>query len=137
MQIPQLHRTTRRSAGSILAPLLLVAACSTPPRQPEAPGNLDTFRAIAHPTPNAQRNGAGRPGAGYWQQQVDYQIEATLDPSQHRITATADVLYHNNSPDPLPSRTWLGSAAGSTIRTRYQPLAATNGSEWTPPTSPT
>jgi hypothetical protein len=31
------------------------------------------------PTPNEQRTASGAPGAKYWQQKADYNIEATLD----------------------------------------------------------
>ncbi len=47
----------------------------------------------------AHRSGA--PGPAYWQQQVDYSIDATLDPPTRGVSAKAHVTYHNNSPDTL------------------------------------
>ena len=42
--------------------------------------NRSSIRTIeALPAPNTLRNAAGAPGPDYWQQQVDYDIEATLD----------------------------------------------------------
>ena len=45
-------------------------------------GNFeDKFRQLEEvlPTPNTYRNAAGGPGHEYWQQEVDYNISATLD----------------------------------------------------------
>ena len=38
---------------------------------------------------------------GYWQQQVDYEIRAALDPSSHMLAGTETISYRNNSPDTL------------------------------------
>jgi len=53
------------------------------------------------PTPNIFRNAAGAPGAGYWQQQANYVINATLDEEERSISAQSTIEYINNSPDPL------------------------------------
>ena len=37
----------------------------------------------------------------YWQQQVDYEIRADLDPATHMLTGTETISYRNNSPDTL------------------------------------
>lgn len=37
----------------------------------------------------------------YWQQRVDYRIEASLDDSLHLLSGHIDIHYHNNSPDTL------------------------------------
>ncbi|WP_157520203.1 M1 family metallopeptidase [Microbulbifer agarilyticus] len=47
------------------------------------------------------RSANGLPATNYWQQAVDYTINATLDPIAHEITATATIDYQNNSPDSL------------------------------------
>lgn len=61
---------------------------------------VDKFRQLDEelPTPNVYRNAAGEPGQQYWQQQVDYQIKATLDESKRRLSASQQVSYRNNSP---------------------------------------
>ncbi len=51
-------------------------------------------RAVA----NGTRTESGRPGPSYWQQSVEYRIEARLDPSVERIEGTETVRYTNNSP---------------------------------------
>ena len=63
----------------------------------------DKFRQLEEllPTPSPYRNASGAPGPAYWQQKVDYDLEATLDESSHRVSGTGRITYHNNSPDTL------------------------------------
>jgi hypothetical protein len=63
--------------------------------------NRSIFRALEWPDPTDYRNAAGSPGARYWQQQVDYVIEASLDTAGHVISGSERISYHNNSPDRL------------------------------------
>lgn len=63
---------------------------------------VSPFRPLELPGPNSYRTGSGRPGPDYWQQQVDYRIDATLDPAKNEVRGRADVTYHNRSPDALP-----------------------------------
>ncbi len=42
-----------------------------------------------------------KPHAAYWQQDVDYTINARLDETQHTISAHQTLRYTNNSPDTL------------------------------------
>ena len=58
------------------------------------------------PSPNAYRSASGAPGPAYWQQNVDYTIDATLDEDKRSITAESEIVYTNNSPDPL-NYIWL------------------------------
>ena len=58
------------------------------------------------PTPTAQRNAAGAPGAAYWQNRADYDITVELDDVQRRINGSATITYQNRSPDAL-SYLWL------------------------------
>ena len=43
-----------------------------------------------------------KPYEGYWQQDVHYKINATLDDKTDIIEATEELIYYNNSPDDLP-----------------------------------
>ncbi len=63
----------------------------------------DKFRQLDEtlPTPNIYRNAAGEPGHRYWQQKVDYEIKATLDETNRRLTGSENITYKNNSPDTL------------------------------------
>ncbi len=58
------------------------------------------------PTANEYRTASGAPGNKYWQQRCDYDIKASLDEKNQRLTGTERVIYYNNSPDPL-SYIWL------------------------------
>ncbi|MFV8781499.1 M1 family metallopeptidase [Microbulbifer sp. SA54] len=63
----------------------------------------DPFRRLTQTELNlgAYRARNGFPAESYWQQQVDYQLSARLDPANSRLTGSATVSYHNNSPDSL------------------------------------
>ncbi len=58
------------------------------------------------PSPNAFRTASGAPGPLYWQQKVDYIIDAKLDEKKQRISAEMEITYTNNSPDKL-NYLWL------------------------------
>lgn len=58
------------------------------------------------PTPNEYRTASGAPGPKYWQQRADYDIKATLDEKNLRLTGSETITYYNNSPDVL-SYLWL------------------------------
>ncbi len=68
-----------------------------------APVSADPFRQLEEllPTPTSTRAGSGAPGRAYWQQDVDYEIEVTLDDEAQRIEGHERVRYENNSPDAL------------------------------------
>lgn len=56
--------------------------------------------------PNSYRSASGAPGPAYWQQRADYEINATLDEKNLRLTGSEAITYYNNSPDPL-SYLWV------------------------------
>ena len=88
---------------------LLALSCSTPDpwfRHPEARETTTIFAPLDLPTPGAVRGGSGAPGPAYWQQQVDYAIDVSLDPATRLVDAHSHVTYHNNSPDTL-TYLWL------------------------------
>ncbi|MBA4684034.1 MAG: M1 family metallopeptidase [Planctomycetes bacterium] len=63
----------------------------------------DPFRQLDDvlPSPNESRLASGAPGPAYWQQQVDMEIDVTLDAVNHRLDGLEKVTYHNNSPHTL------------------------------------
>jgi hypothetical protein len=84
--------------------LLASLSCLSFAQINQTKGNFeDKFRQLDEvlPTPNVYRNAAGAPGHQYWQQKVDYKIDATLDETNRRITASQTITYTNNSPDVL------------------------------------
>jgi hypothetical protein len=59
------------------------------------------FSPISFPEPSRTRGADGGPGPGYWQQQVDYTIRATLDTAAKRLSGAEAIRYTNHSPDTL------------------------------------
>ncbi|MCG2614577.1 M1 family metallopeptidase [Terrimonas sp. NA20] len=51
---------------------------------------------------NEYRAATGEPGPSYWQNKVDYQINAKLDDTKNEVSATVTITYKNNSPLKLP-----------------------------------
>ena len=92
-----------------VAAVFLSAAPAMADANKQTKGNWDDkFRQLEVdlPSPNTYRAASGAPGESYWQQQADYQINATLDEVKKRITATGTITYRNNSPHPL-NYIWL------------------------------
>jgi hypothetical protein len=79
-------------------PVLVAAAVSVVPQVQDS----SPFRQLELPAPTVYRAADGRPGPGYWQQRVDYDIEATLDPARQVLSGRETVRYYNNSPHALP-----------------------------------
>jgi hypothetical protein len=84
----------------------LLAQQSPPPAASTStlrPPTADTgvFSPLPLPPANDIRSADGAPGPRYWQQRVDYHIEATLDTAAKRLTGTEAIRYTNHSPDTL------------------------------------
>jgi hypothetical protein len=125
-----------------LAALLLSAACATsapPPVQPATPVVADTAplrprhavrpvpysRAFARALERGTRTEHGAPGPRYWQQRVQYRIDAELDPATARLSGVQSVVYHNNSPDTLRELRFMlyqNAFAPGVPRTRTVPI---------------
>ena len=69
-------------------------------------GNYDQHEAFApifYPAFGDEvRTAAGTPGPKYWQNEADYNIQATLDDANHQISGNVQITYKNNSPESLP-----------------------------------
>ena len=50
---------------------------------------------------NGFRDGAGKPGPLFWQNRVDYAIQAEIDPATHTLRGDETITYTNHSPDAL------------------------------------
>jgi peptidase M1-like protein len=86
--------------------LPLVTAAALLAQSPISP--IDKFRQLdeRYPTPSEYRTASGAPGHKYWQQRADYDIDVAIDDENQRLTASAQISYHNNSPDEL-TYLWL------------------------------
>jgi hypothetical protein len=76
-----------------------VAEPAAPLPAPALPVPASFRAAVAKGT----RTATGRPGPKYWQQRVDYRIDAELDPRSARVSGEEHVVYVNASPDTLTS----------------------------------
>ncbi|MBL8770455.1 MAG: M1 family metallopeptidase [Phenylobacterium sp.] len=97
------------TAVAVLAGVLSTSmALADPVQQTKAPWK-DAFRQLegeAWPTPTDYRAASGAPGHRYWQQKVDYRIQARLDEPTKTVFGKATITYRNNSPDRL-TYLWL------------------------------
>ncbi len=91
-----------------LTSLILLAAVLPLPLLPaqvrnDKFGQADLFRQLDEilPTANAFRTASGAPGAGYWQQQVDYLIDVRIDDEKQELHGRERITYTNRSPDAL------------------------------------
>jgi hypothetical protein len=84
-------------AALVLLPAAALTAQSRPPERHDAAGWV---------APSSVRLASGRPGPGYWQQEANYRIDATLDPDSGTLTGRERIGYRNNSPDAL-HELWL------------------------------
>ncbi|WP_417760307.1 M1 family metallopeptidase [Shewanella sp.] len=75
-----------------------------------APSSYDArelFAPLSLPTSvSAYRNGAGKPGELYWQNKVDYNLQARIDTDTQQLHGNEVITYTNNSPDQL-DQLWL------------------------------
>ena len=69
--------------------------------QEATPNNQKEFNPVMFRQGSPYRAAHGVPGDDYWQNQADYQIEATLDEENNSITGHVTLTYHNNSPHDL------------------------------------
>ena len=98
------HFSTSVSVLACAISILATPAFANPVEQTKG-AYEDKFRQLEGedwPTPTDYRNASGAPGYRYWQQQVDYDVQARLDETRRTVSGTQTVRYQNNSPDALP-----------------------------------
>lgn len=93
------------------AVLLLLFICTHAQRRRQANPN-DTITSNYRPSElfsplfysekgNEVHAANGEPGMKYWQNHVNYNIDAVIDTTANTLTATEKIYYTNNSPDAL------------------------------------
>jgi hypothetical protein len=103
-----------RSISVLLAALTALGACATASVQPApAPVSSNSLpeRAVRRDLPvwpslrrayaTGTRDSSGAPARGYWQQKVDYRIDASLDQKTNRLRGSETITLHNTTPDTL------------------------------------
>ncbi len=81
----------------ILAALSFTGHAQTQPDQ----GVQEAFAPFETGGSSQYRSANGAPGPEYWQNRADYNIDATLQPENHSVSATVTINYTNNSPEEL------------------------------------
>jgi hypothetical protein len=80
-------------------------ATAAPPWQiADAAGSDELWvsRDIAVAYAKGTRSRDGNPGPNYWQNHSRHTIKLTIEPPSKRIIGEQEIVYTNNSPDPLP-----------------------------------
>ena len=89
------------SLAATLAVLLATPALASDART----SSFDPLETFAPYTPqqpaNAFRTASGKPGPLFWQNQADYTIKATLEPTMRKLSGSEVISYTNHSPDAL------------------------------------
>lgn len=82
---------------------LAIAGFSFPQAQAQEgrENNQKDFEDFTQGFSTQYRSASGKPGPEYFQNETDYQIEATLNDEEHTITGRVTLTYTNNSPDEL------------------------------------
>ena len=70
--------------------------------------NIELFESVEYQKAVAKgtRSKNGKPGQNYWQNHSDYKIDVALSPEDHSLSAKAQIVYHNESPDTLTEITF-------------------------------
>ena len=95
-----------RSASRVGAAILLclpqvLVAQGAPVRRP-IPYPVVPSQEFQLAIENGTRTETGEPGPAYWQQWTDYELSATLDPDEKRVTGSARITHFNRFARPLP-----------------------------------
>ena len=104
-----------RSNAAGFAAILAITACAKPSSTtstlpvPVASGageralrrDLPMTPATRRTYATGTRDSSGAPGRRYWQQKVDYRIEARLDPATSELRGSETIALHNTTPDTL------------------------------------
>ena len=106
--IKTINETMKTAALFLSATFLIQAAFAQNTQNNPGSNHANKFEQLGTtlPTPNEYRTASGAPGPKYWQQRADYDIKATLDEKELKLTGSETVTYYNNSGDVL-SYIWL------------------------------
>jgi len=83
---------------------------------------LHVPREVVRAYDRGTRNRDGTPGPNYWQNHAKHTMRLVVTPPDRRITGEQEIVYTNNSPDPLPMlvfRLYLDSHRPEAMRERF------------------
>jgi hypothetical protein len=93
---------TLRSARTLGATLAMFAALSVAGAPAAHAQSLYMPRGVAKAYAKGTRSRDGRPGPNFWQNHGRYTITLTTSPPNRNVSGSEQIVYVNNSPDPLP-----------------------------------
>jgi hypothetical protein len=67
----------------------------------QADAGLFVPREVQQAYANGTRSPDGRPGPRYWQNEAEHRIRVTLNPPSRRVQGEQEIVYRNNSPEPM------------------------------------
>ena len=76
-------------------------------------------REVRQAYANGTRSPDGRPGPNYWQNQAVHRMRITLTPPSRRVQGEQEIVYTNNSPEPLTNlvfRLYMNAHQAEAIR---------------------
>src|SRR5882762_10443753 len=88
-----------------LATLLMCLSITLMAQDKKWAGKFEQLDQVL-PTPNTYRTASGAPGANYWQQRADYDIDVELNDETQLITGKETITYFNNAPE-IMKYVWL------------------------------
>ena len=117
----------RSTTRTLLLALVAGVLTAAPLHAQDAPDTLFTPDAVWPSEVTNQagtdlRSGTGHPGPSYWQNHVQYAVDAKLDTTAGEIRGQVTAQYTNNSPSPISSL-WFLMGSRSTVT----PTAAPSG----------
>ena len=98
----------KKNSLTIILSLLMLSSFAQSPTGVESLYNPKEIFAQNFYTKNGNefRSASGAPGAKYWQNRADYNLQAAIDTVKNMLTCNETIHYTNNSPDSLQSL-WL------------------------------
>lgn len=93
-----------------ISTLLIVGCCccynGVAQTKKETLSTDEAFAPMAYPPGNSIRTADGKPGAQYWQNKADYDVQVSLDTLTRSVAGKVRITYTNNSPVTLDD-VWL------------------------------
>jgi hypothetical protein len=100
-QAPGDVRQTPPGVGQPPAAEGVSSGAAEPARDGAGAVPLPHSRSLLHAVDAGTRTLTGEPGPRYWQQRVDYRIDAEVDFSVPELRGRETITYHNHSPDAI------------------------------------